>query len=444
MSFDATWSSHLFSLPFVGILLSISLGPVLFSEIWHKNYFRFSIFWSLICLILLIGKFSFPLIVDKWIHMLLHEYIPFILMISALYTITSGIHIVIKTRARAGTNALLLLVGSFLASFIGTTGAAMLLIRPLIDMNKHRKHKTHIVIFFIFLVANIGGGLTPLGDPPLFLGYLQGVSFWWPMDHLLLPVIKLLVLLLGVFILIDMYLLKNEEKQGKVRENGERRIHITGMRNFPILLAVIISVWVIGSWTDAPTLGIYDLTAAGILRDLILLGLAILSWKVTPGTVHYYNQFSWEPLKEVAKLFIGIFTTIIPVIQMLQQGTVGPFAKLLHLANPNGVPDDKLYFWLTGWLSAFLDNAPTYLVFFHMAGGDAYALSTTMSSTLMAISAGAVFMGAMTYIGNAPNFMVKSIAEKQHISMPSFFGYMKWSCSILLPALIIFCWFFLG
>lgn len=444
MTFEPALSSHIYSLPFIGILLSISLGPILFSEIWHKNYFRFVIFWSLISLTFLIGKFGSAEVAHEWMHMFLHEYVPFILIIAALYTITGGIHIVIKTRAKAHTNSLFLVFGSFLASFIGTTGAAMLLIRPFLEMNRHRKHKVHLVIFFIFLVANIGGSLTPLGDPPLFLGYLQGVPFWWPMQHLFLPMLKLLLLLISVFWVLDYYLLSKETPQPKARQEGEQRFNMRGRRNLPILAGVVVAVWLLGSWKDAPPLGFFDLTWAEVIRDLLLLALAVLSWKITPKNVRHYNQYSWEPFKEVAKVFIGIFTTIIPVIQMLHQGRAGPFAPLLELANPGGQPDNTLYFWLTGWLSAFLDNAPTYLVFFHMAGGDAQVLATTLAPTLMAISAGAVFMGAMTYIGNAPNFMVKAIAEKQYVKkMPSFFGYLLWSCAILLPAFVIFCRFFL-
>lgn len=443
MSFDAGLVSYVYALPFAGILLSISLGPILFSDFWHKNYFKFSILWSLIILSMLIVKFGIGATMDAWLHMLFHEYIPFILIIAALYTITGGIHIVIKARAKARTNSLILLLGSFLASFIGTTGAAMLFIRPLIVMNRHRKNKTHLIVFFIFLVANIGGSLTPLGDPPLFLGYLQGVPFWWPMQHLFFPMLKLIVILMALFFLLDRYLLSRDDVQPKARQKGEQRIHISGVRNFPILLGVVFGVWLLGSWNDSPPSGFYDLTWAELLRDLWLLGLAALSWKITPGTIRHYNHYSWEPFKEVAKLFLGIFTTIIPVIQMLHQGVEGPFAGLLQLANPDGQPNNQLYFWLTGWFSAFLDNAPTYLVFFHMAGGDAKVLSTTMAPTLMAISAGAVFMGAMTYIGNAPNFMVKAIAEKQHIKMPTFFGYMVWSCTILLPAFVLFTLFFL-
>ncbi len=443
MIFESDLSSYLYVLPFIGILLSISLGPVLFPQIWHNHYCRISLFWLAISLLLMIGEFGVAITSGQWIHMVLHEYVPFILMIASLYTVTGGIHIVIKTRAKARTNTLFLLIGGFLASFIGTTGAAMLLIRPLIEMNRYRKHKVHLVIFFIFIVANIGGSLTPLGDPPLFLGYLQGIPFWWPMEHLFFPVAKMLFVLLAVFWVIDSYLLRQEPAQPKARVNGERRLHISGFRNFPILIGIVLSVWMFGSWDSAPHLGAFDLTWAGVGRDLMLLGLAILSWKITPKTIRHYNSYSWEPFKEVAKLFIGIFTTIIPVIQMLHQGEQGLFAGLLRLANPGGIPDNTLYFWLTGWLSAFLDNAPTYLVFYHMAGGDAVTLSTTMASTLMAISAGAVFMGAMTYIGNAPNFMIKAIAEKQHIKMPTFFGYMAWSCLILLPCFALFCWFFL-
>ncbi len=443
MIFDPGLSSSLYILPFIGILLSISLGPILFPKIWHKYYFRISLFWLMLSILLMVGKFGIGATSHQWMHMFLHEYVPFILMIASLYTVTGGIHMVIKTRAKARTNTLFLFLGGVLASFIGTTGAAMLLIRPFIEMNRHRKHKVHLIIFFIFIVANIGGSLTPLGDPPLFLGYLQGVPFWWPMEHLFLPMMKMLFILLAVFWIMDHYLLHKDEPQPKARSNGERRLHITGFRNFPILIGIVLCVWMFGAWNTAPQSGIFDLTWAELGRDLSLLLLAILSWKITPGTIRYYNNYSWEPFKEVAQIFIGIFTTIIPVIQILHQGEEGMFAGLLRLANPGGIPDNTLYFWLTGWLSAFLDNAPTYLVFYHMAGGNAVKLSTTMASTLMAISAGAVFMGAMTYIGNAPNFMVKAIAEKQHIKMPSFFGYMIWSCVILLPCLALFCWFFL-
>jgi Na+/H+ antiporter NhaD/arsenite permease-like protein len=435
--------SYLYAVPFLGLLLSISLGPILLKEVWEKNYFRFSIFWSLLTLILWSGKAGWGSTAHDWAHMLFHEYLPFLLMIAALYTIAGGIHIVIKTRARARTNSLFLGIGALLASFIGTTGAAMLLIRPLITLNQHRKYKVHLVIFFIFLVANMGGILTPLGDPPLFLGYLEGVPFWWPLTNLFVPVCLLFAILIALFWLIDQYLLSKDNPQPKMREKGEQWLHISGLRNLPILLGVILGVWLLGSWKDSPPLGVFGLTWAEGARDLLLLGLAALSWKITPKTIRHYNRYSWDPLKEVAKLFIGIFTTLIPVVQMLHQGTDGPFAPLLALANPGGQPDNPLYFWMTGWLSAFLDNAPTYLLFFHMAGGNAQILSSVMPVTLRAISAGAVIMGAMTYVGNAPNFMVKSVAESHHIKMPSFFGYMLWSCIILLPVLMIFCSLFL-
>lgn len=443
MTFDPGLSSAIYIFPFLGILLSISLGPILFSNIWHANYFRFSLFWLGLSIIMMTAKFGVGVTYHEWMHMFLHEYVPFILMIVSLYTVTGGIHIVLKMRAKARTNTAFLLFGGFLASFIGTTGASMLLIRPYIEMNRHRKYKTHLMVFFIFIIANIGGSLTPLGDPPLFLGYLQGIPFWWPMEHLFFPMIKMLSILLAIFWIMDRWLFIKDAPQPKARTKGEGRFHITGFRNFPILIGIVLTVWLMGAWTNAPQSGVFDLTWSELGRDLLLLGFAVLSWKITPGTIRRYNSYSWEPFKEVAKIFIGIFTTIIPVIQMLNQGENGLFAGVLRLANPGGVPDDILYFWLTGWLSAFLDNAPTYLVFFHMAGGNPEVLSTTMSSTLMAISAGAVFMGAMTYIGNAPNFMVKAIAEKQNIKMPSFFGFLGWSCVFLLPCLVLFSWFFL-
>jgi Na+/H+ antiporter NhaD/arsenite permease-like protein len=322
-----------------------------------------------------------------------------------------------------------------LASWMGTTGASMLLIRPLIRANDNRKHNVHVVVFFIFLVSNIGGALTPLGDPPLFLGFLKGVDFFWTAKALLMPTFLVTVVLLGLFYAIDSHYYK---KEGIIAPDPtpDSAIGMEGGINLVLLGGVVLSVLLSGTWKPGVELSVFGIAVElqNLVRDLLLLAIAFASLKLTAQQTRSDNGFTWGPIVEVAKLFAGIFVTIIPAIAILRAGTEGALGGLVSLASgADGAPNNAMYFWLTGILSSFLDNAPTYLVFFNMASGDAHVLMTALGSTLMAISAGAVFMGANSYIGNAPNFMVKAIAEEMNVKMPSFFGYMAWSCSILLP-----------
>jgi Na+/H+ antiporter NhaD/arsenite permease-like protein len=333
---------------------------------------------------------------------------------------------------------MLLGLGTVLASFIGTTGASMVMIRPIMRANDDRRHNVHVIVFFIFLVSNIGGSLTPLGDPPLFLGFLRGVDFFWTTTHLLPETLFASGVLLALFFVIDLAIYK---KEGRVRPDPtpDNPVRVTGGLNF-LLIFIIIAAILMSATTDlgrVTLLGV-EIELANALRDLIMIVVTIISLKTTPKANRIENGFSWGPIKEVAKLFAGIFIAIIPVLAMLKAGANGAFAPLVALVtNPDGSANNAAYFWLSGGLSSFLDNAPTYLVFFELAGGDPQQLMTTGALTLTAISAGAVFMGANSYIGNAPNFMVYAIAREGGVRMPSFFGYLLWSGAILIPTFLL-------
>jgi len=316
----------------------------------------------------------------------------------------------------------------------------MLLIRPLIRANDNRRHRVHVVVFFIFIVSNVGGSLTPLGDPPLFLGFLQGVEFFWTLRHILPETLLVVGLLLVLFYAIDRHYYRKEGVLPADPTPDTPGIGFDGARNFWLLGAIVALVLMSGVWKSPVSFNLHgtEVGLPGLVRDLGLVGVTLLSLAITSGQVHADNRFSWAPMAEVAKLFAGIFLTIIPVIAMLRAGEQGPFGAVVSaVTRADGQPDPAMYFWATGLLSAFLDNAPTYLVFFNTAGGNAQALMTTHADTLAAISAGAVFMGACTYIGNAPNMMVKAIADERGMGMPGFFGYMAWSGGILLPLFIL-------
>jgi len=426
-------------LPFCGMLGSLALMPLIAIHFWEAHYGKVALAWSFVTLFSLIAVFGVSVTQAEILGTLFHEYMPFVVMIGALYTISGGIQITVDSSATPAVNTALLAVGTFLAGWIGTTGASMLLIRPMLHINRERKHRVHQMIFFIFLVANIGGALTPLGDPPLFLGFLNGVSFFWPTEHLILPMMLMILPLLALFYGFDTYFLF---KEGVLLKKVQFRSKIKGKWNGLLFLGVIGFVLLSGLWSPSYSLSIggVHLELQNIIRDGGLVLLAMISWFFTPVAIHKANRFSWEPLKEVAKLFFGIFMTVIPVIAILDAGLQGAMAPLISLVDVGDQPQNGMYFWLSGFLSSFLDNAPTYLVFFNMAGGDASLLMSTLSQTLVAISLGSVFMGAMTYIGNTPNFMVKSIAESHNISMPSFFAYMVWSLSLLLPLFILLSW----
>ena len=431
--------------PFAGILLSIAIFPLVLPDFWHHNFGKISLFWASILIIPFVIKEGIGVTLYELLHVGLLEYVPFIILLLALFTISGGVRL---TGALVGTpivNLAIILIGTFLASWMGTTGAAMLLIRPLINANKHRKNIVHIIVFFIFLVANIGGSLTPLGDPPLFLGFLKGVDFFWTTTAMFVPMLIMIIALSIIFYFLDSYYLKKEDI--KIETPQEKlKLGIEGVFNLGLIVGVIGAVLISGFWKPHISFEVYSgvhLELQNLTRDILLLILTYISWTYTPQQIRKDNEYTWFPIIEVAKLFAGIFVTIIPAIAILKAGTNGALAGIINAVSSDNGPVNIMYFWYTGVLSSFLDNAPTYLVFFNTAGGDPITLMGELKNTLLAISAGAVFMGANTYIGNAPNFMVKSIAESSGVEMPSFFGYLfKWSIPFLVPLFIIVSWIF--
>lgn len=434
-------------IPFACMLLSIAIGPLAVPHFWEHNFGKVAVFWGLAFLIPCWIVYGFGTACYEFLHIILLDYIPFIVLLFALFTVAGGVRLKGTLVGSPAVNTGILAVGTVLASWMGTTGAAMLLIRPLLRANAHRRYRVHSVVFFIFLVANIGGSLTPLGDPPLFLGFLKGVSFFWTTTHLFFKTLCMSIVLLGIFFILDGILYAKEGKPQPPHDpdHVEEKLGLEGTINLLFLLGVVLAVLGSGMMNLGTWIEIYGVPVEGqnLLRDLCLLALAGLSWKFTSRHCREKNGFTWAPIEEVAKLFFGIFLSMIPAISILRAGTHGALASLINLVStPTGEPVNAMYFWLTGALSSFLDNAPTYLVFFNTAGGDANHLMTDMATTLIAISAGAVFMGANTYIGNAPNFMVRSIAENQGVKMPSFFGYMAWSVGILVPLFLLLTWVF--
>ncbi|KJS28828.1 MAG: sodium:proton antiporter [Desulfatitalea sp. BRH_c12] len=437
------------------MLLSIAFWPLVRPEFWHHNFGKIAAFWSLTLAIPFVFAFKNAAVYEIT-HILLADYVPFIILLWSLYTVSGGI---ILRGTIVGTplvNVIMLAIGTLLASWMGTTGAAMLMIRPFLRANKNRRNRTFMVVFFIFLVGNIGGALTPLGDPPLFLGFLHGVSFFWTFN--LLPHMLLMtVLLLSIYFILDTYNYK-KEKQSEQRippkasliETPERvPLSIDGKINFLFLAGIIAMVLFSGiaDLGEINTLGVHR-EIQGWTRDLVLIALGVLSLALTQSSIRQDNDFTWFPIKEVAYLFVGIFITMIPCLLILKAGSEGALAFIVE-----GVNDPVHYFWVTGALSSFLDNAPTYLTFFSTALGSFYsgmteaqAVPLLMSENaiyLKAISTGAVFFGACSYIGNAPNFMVRSISEEAGTPMPSFFGYIiKYAVVFLLPCFLIVTWLF--
>lgn len=428
--------------PFAGMLLSIAVFPVLAPRFWHDHFGKISAFWSLLMVLPFLVVFKRAAL-HEVLHILLADYIPFIILLGALYTVLGGILLRGTMRGTPLVNTCMLAIGTLLASWMGTTGAAMLMIRPFLRANAHRKHRAFMVVFFIFLVANIGGSLTPLGDPPLFLGFLRGVPFFWTFS--LLPHMAVAAaLLLAVYAVMDIFFYKKEGSAVLAGDKVKEPLRIEGGCNFLFLLGIIGAVLLSGiaRWGEVSLLGIHR-NVQDIVRDMLVLLLGLLSFSTTPRRVREENDFTWFPIKEVAILFAGIFLTMIPCLKILQVGPKGALAVLLE-----SVREPSHYFWVTGILSSFLDNAPTYLTFLNTATGSFYpgipesrAVAVLVKEHpvfLMAVSAGAVFFGAATYIGNAPNFMVRSIAEESGVPMPSFFGYMiKYSVLFLVPIFLV-------
>ena len=439
------------AIPFAGILLSIALGPLLAPHFWHHHFPKVAAFWAL--------AFAVPFLIwnpheafQSILHIYLLDYVPFIILLWGLFTISGGIYVGGALCGSPRVNLVLLLIGTFLASLIGTTGAAMVLIRPLLRANAWRRHKVHLIVFFIFLVANIGGSLTPLGDPPLFLGFLHGVPFFWVTTGILPHMLLTSGCILAIFFVLDSRFYRKENLDDRpVAAADEGGIKIEGLHNILFLLGVMGAVIMSGS-LKLPQVTVYGHVVVPLqnwLKDVIILFMGFLSLKTTAKVLREKNGFSWFPIQEVAYLFAGIFMTIIPALAILKAGSGGALAGLT-----NAIHGPVKFFWATGILSSFLDNAPTYLTFFNSALGamgrpetmvpamlgfaDESLRNVEFIKDLAAISAGAVFMGAVTYIGNAPNFMVKAIAEEAGIPMPSFFGYMlKWSVPVLMPVFVI-------
>lgn len=444
---DGAALSFWWGVPFAGLLLSIALMPLLAPIFWHHHFGKVTAAWGVAFLLPFSAVFGLGAAGVSLVHALLAEYLPFVILLTALFTVAGGIHIRGNLHGSPVLNTAILAIGAVLASFMGTTGASMLLIRPLIRANDHRVHKAHVVVFFIFIVSNAGGSLTPLGDPPLFLGFLKGVDFFWTVKHIFPETLFLVGSLLAMFFALDSWFFRQSGETSVPDPTPDSRdFGFDGKANFGLLGAVVALVLLSGFWKSPVALHVAgtEVGLPGLVRDIGLLAVTGLSLWLTPARVHDANQFGWGPMQEVAKLFAGIFLTIIPVIAMLKAGVDGAFGGVVRaVTGPDGAPIPAMYFWATGALSSFLDNAPTYLVFFNTAGGDPATLMTTLAPTLAAISAGAVFMGANTYIGNAPNLMVKAIAEDRGVNMPSFFGYMLWSGGILVPLFIAmtFIWF---
>ena len=440
MTVDGAQLGAAWGVPFAGMLLSIAVLPLVAPKLWHHHFGKITAAWSLAFLLPFAAVFGSGTAAASLVHTLLSEYLPFIILLTALFTAAGGIYVRGNLHGSPALNVGLMVIGAVLASFMGTTGASMLMIRPLLRANDNRRQTAHVVVFFIFIVSNAAGSLTPLGDPPLFLGFLKGVDFFWTAGQIFPETLFLIGALLAIFYAIDSW---HYRREGVLRIDptpDTARIGIDGAINLLPLLAVMALVLLSGTWNPGIAFEVFG-TEVGLpqlVRDGLLIVVTLISLAITPAGVRAANQYSWAPMQEVAKLFAGIFLTMTPVLAMLKAGEAGAFSVVVDaVTGADGRPLPWAYFWFSGVLSSFLDNAPTYLVFFNLAGGDPQLLMTTLAPTLAAISAGSVFMGANSYIGNAPNFMVKAIAEDRGVRMPSFFGYMAWSGLVLIPLFVL-------
>ncbi|RQW83216.1 MAG: sodium:proton antiporter [Geobacter sp.] len=439
------------AIPFAGILLSIALFPLFAPNFWHHHYPKVSLAWALLFAVPFLFVYKGTAFYEIC-HIYIIDYIPFIILLGGLFTVSGGILVRGTLKGSPAVNCLILIIGTILASWIGTTGAAMVLIRPLLRSVAWRKHKVHTIVFFIFLVCNVGGALTPLGDPPLFLGFLHGVPFFWTLKAIPAMLFVSIILLIIYFAMDSFYYRK--EDLSVINATEKEPLKIEGMHNFLYLGGIIGAVLFSGlvKMGNITILGVHQ-ALQNLVKDAAIVLIAVMSMVTTSKTLREDNQFSWEPIKEVAYLFAGIFMTIIPALAILKAGEQGALGLLVKAADK-----PAHYFWLSGILSSFLDNAPTYLSYFNTALGKFFPGQTelaavpqlcsnlpipgrdgvTYSDYLLAISLGSVFMGANTYIGNAPNFMVKSIAEESGVAMPSFFGYMfKYSIPFLVVTFIL-------
>jgi Na+/H+ antiporter NhaD/arsenite permease-like protein len=444
---DGAVLSWTWSLPFIGLLLTIAIAPLVVPNIWSRHYGKFAAAWSAVVIGALALTFGAATALDAFLRAMLLDYASFIALLFSLYVVAGGILVHGNLHGTPTGNASMLLFGTILASFVGTTGASMIIVRPLIRANERRSHKAHVLVFAIFLIANVGGALTPLGNPPLFVGFLRGVDFFWPAAHLFVAVTLVVALVLAIFLAIDIWYYRREHHEVVAHhKTAVTVISLRGLTNVYLLGAIIAAILLSATWKTDVVISIrsVDLELQNVVRDLLIVLVALISLKLTPAEHREANGFSWGPIVEVAKLFAAIFICIIPMLAMLNAGTRGGFAWIAALTSSGDAANNLAYFWASGILSSFLDNAPTYLMFFELAGGNAGDLMGPFAGTLAAISLGASSMGAMTYIGNAPNLMIYAIAVERGIAMPSFFAFMVWSAAVLLPVLAIVGWLYFG
>jgi Na+/H+ antiporter NhaD/arsenite permease-like protein len=436
--------SALWALPFLGVILSIAIFPLVLPKFWGKHYGTVSFTWAAITLIGLAIKMGVPIGLHALVVVLFEQYFPFIFLLLSLFTITGGINLKGDLVGNPRLNTFILLIGALLASWLGTTGAAILLIRPLISANSWRIHRVHTIIFFIFIVANIAGSLTPIGNPPLLMGFISKVPFFWPISRLITPTAISCLILLVVYYLMDSYLYTKEIERPEPKTH--KALSLTGGWNFLLLIGVIGAVLI--SSQDLGTAFIFmavPMPTSELIEIFAMIAITLISIKITREETREANFFTWHPIIEVGKIFAAIFICMAPLIAMLRAGADGPLKFVTDSLSTNGQPVNYMYYWLTGGLSATLDSAPAYLIFFNAAAVPAASLGMAphifmtdiMPSTLFAITMGASFMGAITYIGNAPNMMIQAIAEDDGIKMPSFFGYMVWSVCILVPLFLL-------
>lgn len=433
-------------IPFVGMLLCIAVMPLVKPEWWEKNRQYAVILWSALFIIPFGLKFGLGQVTETVLECLVNDYLTFIVLLFGLFCVAGNIKLEGSLVGNPKVNVIFLAVGTLLSSVLGTTGSSMLFVRPMLQMNAWRKHKAHVMVFFIFLISNIGGCLTPIGDPPLLMGFSRGVPFFW--STRLFPILLVnMIILLVVFYKIDLKMYRMDLAEGLIPEvhEDEPLIRFKGAHNFIFIITIIVAVILSGVLPGLPlfqngegeVIGIrifqeVRLTLPTIIEIVIILASAWLSFKTTNAKVRRENHFTWGAIEEVAVLFVGIFITMQPALMILKQLGAG-----LGITLPSQM------FWVTGMLSSFLDNTPTYLVFLTTAGAMSFTSGVTTSlgmipvQMLEAISCGAVFMGANTYIGNAPNFMVKSISDENGVKMPSFFGYMLWSLKFLIPVFLV-------
>ncbi|MGH6968838.1 MAG: sodium:proton antiporter [Stellaceae bacterium] len=435
------YGSLAWGLPFVGLLLTLAIAPLALPKLWGAHYGKIVALWGLVFVGPDIAVEGAGASFTRLLDMALNTYVPFVLLLGALFVITGGLRIRGAPHGSPGVNTVLLALSTLASSLIGTPGASLLMLRPLVRANRHRTRTAHVYVFFIFLACNVGGALTPLGNPPLFLGYLRGVPFFWPAQHLWAPTILLTVVLLAMFFAIDRYLYGRSEPT--VLPEIEK-LGIDGAINLLLLLGAALTMMlrtyypVPGSVTVFHVVWRFD----DIVSDALFVVLALLSLRFTKPATRQENTFVWTPIMEVSILFAGIFVTLAPIDAIMAAGGRGLAAPLFARMFADGVPNNALFYLLPGALSSVLDNAPAYLVFFGLAGGNAALLTGKLALTLAAISAGASYFGAMTYIGNAPNLIAKGVVESYGVKMPNFFAYIAWSAVCLLPPLLLTAWIF--